>query len=151
MTDYENPTPVAVLLVPFVDTDGTKLLLVQRNIEPKKDMFALPGGFVNKGERIETAAIRELEEETGLVMAGEYAVRLFLSRITPNNQVLIFCITDDHDMSDIDRLTTNSEVSGFALTSLTGEKDNFAFPLHADVARIYLKLRNNPVEGYVYE
>ena len=151
MNQYNNPIPVAVLLVPFIDTDGIKLLLVKRNIEPKKGLFALPGGFVDEGERIETAALRELYEETGLELAGEYAIQMFRSRITPNNQVLIFCTTDDHDMGDIDRLSTNSEVSGFALSSLTGERDTFAFPLHAEVAKIYLKIRNNPVEGYVYD
>ncbi len=45
--------------------DDLKLLLIKRKNEPYKDMWALPGGFVEDDEELETAAIRELEEETG--------------------------------------------------------------------------------------
>ncbi len=39
------------------------LLLVQRGAEPGKGLWALPGGFVDITERIETAMLRELHEE----------------------------------------------------------------------------------------
>lgn len=42
-----------------------KLLLVKRGASPYKDMWALPGGFLKKGETIYEAARRELKEETG--------------------------------------------------------------------------------------
>lgn len=43
-----------------------KLVLIKRKNPPYKDMFALPGGFVDIGETIEQATIREAKEETGL-------------------------------------------------------------------------------------
>lgn len=43
-----------------------QILLIQRKNEPFKDYWALPGGFVDKDEDIETAAKRELYEETDI-------------------------------------------------------------------------------------
>lgn len=43
-----------------------KLVLIKRKNPPYKDMFALPGGFVEIGETVEKAVIREAKEETSL-------------------------------------------------------------------------------------
>ncbi|ASJ05847.1 NUDIX domain-containing protein [Thermococcus pacificus] len=42
------------------------VVLIKRKHEPFKDHYALPGGFVEYGERVEEAAVREAKEETGL-------------------------------------------------------------------------------------
>ena len=44
-----------------------RLLLIRRKNEPYKGCYAFPGGFVELGEATESAALRELKEETGLV------------------------------------------------------------------------------------
>jgi bifunctional NMN adenylyltransferase/nudix hydrolase len=54
---------------PFITADAVvvqsgHLLLVERGGLPGKGLLALPGGFVDAGERIRDAAIRELQEET---------------------------------------------------------------------------------------
>jgi ADP-ribose pyrophosphatase YjhB (NUDIX family) len=61
-TDFENPTPVAGILVV---RDG-RVLLTRRSIMPRRGYWAFPGGFVEAGETIEGAALRETREEVGL-------------------------------------------------------------------------------------
>ncbi len=43
-----------------------KVLLIKRNMNPFKESWALPGGFVREKENLDQAAKRELEEETGV-------------------------------------------------------------------------------------
>ena len=42
------------------------LLLVQRAIEPSYGKWVFPGGYVDRGETLEAAALREVREESGL-------------------------------------------------------------------------------------
>ncbi len=65
---YKYPRPaLTVDCVVFGFDDGElKVLLIQRALEPFKGRWALPGGFVRVDETLDTAARRELEEETGL-------------------------------------------------------------------------------------
>jgi 8-oxo-dGTP diphosphatase len=68
MYSYKYPRPaLTVDAIVFVnDENGTSVLLIERGIEPYKGKWALPGGFVNSNELLETACKRELKEETGL-------------------------------------------------------------------------------------
>jgi len=68
MYSYKYPRPALTVdaIVFVTDENGTSVLLIERGIEPFKGHWALPGGFVNIDELLETACKRELKEETGL-------------------------------------------------------------------------------------
>ncbi len=63
---YLNPLPVVVVLVPV----DNSLVVVRRNIEPRKGTLTLPGGYIDLGETWQEGAQRELFEETGINIAG---------------------------------------------------------------------------------
>ncbi len=67
MVYYKYPRP-ALTADSIVIAGGSQkqVLLIKRGQPPYKDFWALPGGFVNLDETLETASIRELKEETGV-------------------------------------------------------------------------------------
>jgi len=60
--NYKNPK----LTVDGAVLKDNKVLLIKRKNNPFKGKWALPGGFVEYGEKVEDAIIREVFEETGL-------------------------------------------------------------------------------------
>ena len=63
MAGPETPKLMVDIVIP--DGEG-RVLLIQRASEPFQGSWALPGGFVDLGETVEEAAVREAKEETGL-------------------------------------------------------------------------------------
>ncbi len=59
---FLDPKLAAAVLVAIDE----KLLMVKRGTEPGIGLWGFPGGYVDRGERVEGAATREVEEETGL-------------------------------------------------------------------------------------
>ncbi len=46
--------------------EDDSIVLIKRKYDPYKGSWALPGGFVEWGETVESAVVREVKEETGL-------------------------------------------------------------------------------------
>src|SRR5262249_33743790 len=64
---YEYPRPaVTVDIIVVTKERRPRVLLIRRAHEPFAGAWAIPGGFVDMEEGLETAARRELMEETGL-------------------------------------------------------------------------------------
>ena len=60
---YRNPVPAAGAIL----VEDARVLLVRRRWDPRAGSWCLPAGFMEAGETPEQSALRELEEETGLI------------------------------------------------------------------------------------
>lgn len=63
---YPHPAVTTDNVVFGFNGEGLSVLLIKRGIEPYKDHWAFPGGFMNMDETAEEGALRELNEETGI-------------------------------------------------------------------------------------
>lgn len=65
--DYPRPSVTVDCVIFGLDAQQkVNVLLIQRKNNPFAGQWAMPGGFVDMDEDLETAALRELEEETGV-------------------------------------------------------------------------------------
>ena len=66
MTQYRNPVPTVDIIIELKNSqeESPSIVLISRKNPPHG--WAIPGGFVDYGESLEEAAIREAKEETSL-------------------------------------------------------------------------------------
>ncbi len=143
---YENPKNVVGCLLEWQG----KVLLCRRGIEPRKNFWTLPAGFLENGETLAEGAARESLEEANAVCEGIQLYGLYsLARI---NQVYVmfratladgFCEAGDETLEV--QLCAEAEVPW----------DELAFPIVADTLRHYFNdcrtqhfpIRNSDVQG----
>jgi ADP-ribose pyrophosphatase YjhB (NUDIX family) len=85
--NYRNPVPTVDIIIQ-VDGDPDRIVLIERKNEPPG--WALPGGFVDYGESLESAAVREALEETSLEVT---LVRQFHTYSAPGRDPRLHTIT----------------------------------------------------------
>jgi len=82
---YQHPMIVVTSFVAWED----RLLWVQRDIEPKRGMWAIPGGYLERGETLAQGAARELREEAGIALPPEQLNLYMIGTLTFINQIYI--------------------------------------------------------------
>ncbi len=61
----------------IIRTGDGRVVLVRRAIEPGYGLWVFPGGYVDRGEEVESAAIREAREEAGLEIEIEGLLNIY--------------------------------------------------------------------------
>ena len=112
---YLNPAPAAGILVK--DDEG-RILLVRRKFEPFKGLWTMPAGFIEYGEKVADTAVRELEEETGLIIEidGTHAVES--CRDDPRGDTVLVMFEGHVKGGELEAGDDAEEVGFFALDSL---------------------------------
>lgn len=113
MTTYKNPIPTVDCIIELA---GGRIVLIRRNNPPVG--WALPGGFVDQGERLDLAAAREALEETGLhVVLKEQFFTYSDPKRDPrqHTQSTVFIGTADGEPRGMDDA---AEARGFTLDAL---------------------------------
>lgn len=80
-----NFGPALLVLTQVIARD--RILLLKRGRQPYREQWAPPGGFVNHGESLETAAVREVWEETRVVLDRKQLVPHAVISLPNINQV----------------------------------------------------------------
>jgi 8-oxo-dGTP diphosphatase len=118
---YENPAVTVDIVVFTIQNEELKVLLVKRKIDPYKNSWAIPGGFVKIDESLEDAAVRELKEETGA--SGLYLEQLYTFgniKRDPRQRVITvsYLALTNSDKIELKATTDVSDAKWFSLKSL---------------------------------
>ncbi|MBM2811145.1 MAG: hydrolase [Chloroflexi bacterium] len=76
---YDDPKLVAVAVIPV---EG-KLILGKRAINPRIGYWSFPSGYVNRGEAVPDAMVREVQEETCIEVEVEQLLGLYSETANP--------------------------------------------------------------------
>ncbi len=123
-----------LVTVVVVQHEG-KLLLGRRNIDPARGAWSFFGGYVERGEKVEVAALREVKEETNLDVQLEHLIGIYSENGLPH-VVIAYQASIVHN--DVSKMAAQpDEVSELAFFTLD-EVPELAFPTDEHIVE-YLK------------
>src|SRR5437868_5468927 len=67
----------------IIRVEDERIVLVRRAIEPGYGLWVFPGGYVDRGEAVEDAALREAREESGLDVRLDGLINIYSYPATP--------------------------------------------------------------------
>jgi ADP-ribose pyrophosphatase YjhB (NUDIX family) len=130
---YLDPKLVATSVV---ELDG-RIVLLRRGIEPQKGKWVVPGGYVDRGEAVEAAALRETEEECGI----RTRIKNLLGIYSYSGRAVVVAVYVTEYVTGNPAAGDEAlEVKQFRLEDIPW--DELAFPSTADALKDYCHLRD---------
>lgn len=130
---YRNPFPTVDIII---EVDGGIVLIERRN-EPLG--WALPGGFVDYGETLENAAIREAREETSLSISN---LRLVGCYSDPARDQRLHAISSVYAATGAGEPHAADDAANLAIFPLTALPVKLCFD-HAKILADYARLKSS--------
>jgi 8-oxo-dGTP diphosphatase len=128
---YRNPVPTVDVVI---ERDGAIVLIARRN---PPHGWALPGGFVDYGEKVADAAVREVKEETGLDVRLEALLHVYSDPARDTRLHTMTCVFVGHADGDPVGGDDAGEARWFPLDALPSP---IAFD-HAQIIADYVRFR----------
>lgn len=129
---YDDPK-VAACTISVIDG---KVVLLKRGIEPSFGKWVFPGGFIDRGEQVEAAAIRETWEEVNLKVTVQRLLNVYSY---PGYPVVVVVYLADIVGGELQARDETLEVRTFALDEIPW--DDLAFASTRDALSDYLAHR----------
>ena len=126
----------------IIRAGDSRLVLVRRAIEPGYGLWVFPGGYVDRGEELTAAAIREAREECGLDVQLDGLINIYSYAGRPMVIVVYAASILGGELCSDDECL---ETAVFDRESLPW--DHLAFPSTKDGLRDYLNGFRHPVRG----
>lgn len=134
---YENPK----VLVGGIVTSADRILLCQRALQPGQGLWAPPAGFLEHCESLEAGAVREIREETGVVIDPRRLVPYILSSLIDLQQVYVFFSSGYRGL----RALPGAGITGRCLLQKKrGAVGEIGIPRHAGVCRVRIRRERVP-------
>ena len=138
MTKYKIPSLTTDI---FIFDDNFNFILIKRKNDPYKGHWALPGGFVEYGESVETAAIREAKEETSIDVELKDLVNVYSNPDRdPRGHTISIAFTAKGDFTSRNADSDASDIDIFSEKKL--DEINLAFD-HDKIIKDCLKKAKN--------
>lgn len=138
---YKYPRPaVTADYVVITHEAEPRVLLIKRGGEPFKDCWAIPGGFMEMNETTEQCAVRELKEETNIVISDLHQIGVYskVDRDPRGRTVSVAYLAITDKAQDAIGQDDAAEVKWWPLTALP----KMAFD-HDDIMRDAVRLYQN--------
>ena len=139
---YIDPKLAVIALVPFQGG----LVMVRRSIEPGYGLWVVPGGFVDVGEKVEEAVVRETREEANLNVR---VVRLFKVHSYHHSRTVVLSFITEYVSGELAAGDEELEAQIFAPADIPWDK--IAFSSSRDAVQGYLELHGGPMRALSFE